>query len=231
MKMYFYIAALAAVCTLSLIGCKTEKNEREKNDVRAQTEKIVRNKTDYGKTAVDLGLPSGLKWAACNVGASSPEEAGLYFAWGETTGYSLDAGHVFDKTNYKAAGIGKDLTLEQDAAHVNLGGNWRMPTKAEFEELIEQTEQKWTDDYEGTGMAGCIFKSKTNDNAIFLPACGNFKNSSSVSIFGGFGYYWTSTYHSENGAWLIRSGDRKLGTYDNVRFYGRSIRGVTQNNT
>ena len=100
---------------------------------------------------VDLGLPSGLKWATCNVGASKPQDYGLYFAWGETTGFTADQvpgvrAFTYDVYNAgPAASISTDLTLEQDAAHVNLGGNWRMPTKAEFQELLDNCDVVWTD--------------------------------------------------------------------------------------
>lgn len=97
-----------------------------------------------GVTFVDLGLPSGLLWATCNVGASSPEQAGLYFAWGETTGYTAEqvarGERLFFQGTYGARYIEDNLTLEQDAAHVNLGGDWRMPTKAEFQELIDNCD-------------------------------------------------------------------------------------------
>ena len=90
-----------------------------------------------GHEFVDLGLPSGTLWATCNVGATSPEQAGLYFAWGETVGYTAEqvksGERVFDKVSYKARDILKNLTLEQDVAHVNLGGNWRMPTQKELQ--------------------------------------------------------------------------------------------------
>ena len=100
---------------------------------------------------VDLGLPSGTLWATCNVGATSPEQAGLYFVWGETTGYTAEqvasGVRAFKSGSYKAASISADLTLEQDAAHVNLGGDWRMPTKDEWRELIDNCNVVWTDDY------------------------------------------------------------------------------------
>lgn len=132
--------------------------------------------THNGYEYVDLGLPSGLKWATCNVGASSPEEYGLYFAWGETTGYTaaqVKAGErVFSSMVYKAgsaASISTDLTLEQDAARTNLGGNWRMPTRAEIKELINNCDTIWTDDYNGTGVAGQLLTSKVNGNSMFFP--------------------------------------------------------------
>ena len=125
-----------------------------------------------GHEYVDLGLPSGLKWAKCNVGATSPEEYGLYFAWGETTGYTgeqVPGVRAFDFASYTALGISANLTLEQDAAHANLGGNWRMPTQAECQELFDNCNVVWTDDYNGTGVAGMMFTSKVNGNSVFFP--------------------------------------------------------------
>ena len=138
-----------------------------------------------GHEFVDLGLPSGVKWATCNVGANSPEEYGLYFAWGETTGYTANdvtsGVRAFTQDEYNAgpaASISANLTLEQDAAHVNMGGNWRMPTKDECQELINNCNTVYTTDYNGTGVTGILFTSKTNNNSIFLPCAGAYSNSS-----------------------------------------------------
>ena len=180
------------------------------------------------KTAVDLGLPSGLKWAAGNVGATSPEDPGLYFAWGETTGYAKDAGHMFDNANYTASSISTNLSLEQDAAHVNLGGNWRMPTKTEFEELINNTTRTWTSNYNGTGVKGYIVTSKTNGKSIFFPAAGYFRGSSSVSDFGSGGYYWSSTWYSSSNAYHLYFDSSSFNTGSSSRYYGYSVRGVCE---
>ena len=149
-----------------------------------------------GYEYVDLGLPSGLKWATCNVGATLPEQVGLYFAWGETTGYTADnvisKVHSFDDASYTASDISTDLTLEQDAAHVNLGGNWRMPTQAECRELIDYCNKVWTDDYNGTGIAGLVFTSKVNGNSVFFPAAG-YGYYSSIYNVGSLGRYWSAS--------------------------------------
>lgn len=180
------------------------------------------------KTSVDLGLPSGLKWAAGNVGASSPEDPGLYFAWGETTGYAKDAGHTFDEANYTASSISTNLSLEQDAAHVNLGGNWRMPTREEFNELKNNTTQTWTTDYNGTGVTGYIVTSKTNGKSIFFPAAGYFNYSSSINNFGSSGYYWSSNWRSSSLAYGLFFSSISFGTDFELRYYGFSVRGVCE---
>ena len=191
--------------------------------------------THNGYEYVDLGLPSGLKWATCNVGASSPEEYGLYFAWGETTGYTANdvtsGVREFTKNKYNAgpaASISADLTLEQDAAHVNLGGNWRMPTKAEYQELLDNCNVVWTDDYNGTGVKGRIFTSKVNGNSVFFPAAG-FCKRSSVGSVGSNGELRLASWDSPSKVWhfLFDSGGQRVG-YDYYRYFGCSVRGVCE---
>ena len=135
-----------------------------------------------GHEYVEIG---GLKWATMNIGASQPSDYGLYFAWGETTGYTTNdvtsGVRSFTQDEYNAgpaASISADLTLEQDAAHVNMGGNWRMPTKDECQELINNCNTVYTTDYNGTGVTGILFTSKANNNSIFLPCAGIYSNSS-----------------------------------------------------
>ena len=109
---------------------------------------------------VDLGLPSGLKWASCNVGASAPEDYGDYYAWGETEA----------KKESKIIDIGINISgTKYDVAHVKWGGTWRMPTKADFEELIDNCEWEWTTRNE---VNGCKVISKKNGESIFIPAPG-----------------------------------------------------------
>lgn len=166
--------------------------------------------TEVGHTWVDLGLPSGLKWATCNVGATSPEEFGDYFAWGETVpkseysweSYEFFAGfkqysniEMFNKynTNSKHGMVDNKTTLElsDDAAHVNWGGKWRMPTKAEQDELRNNCD--WTQ-ISLNGVKGYDVKGP-NGNRIFFPAAGsyNYFYSASVSGLGSFGTYWSGS--------------------------------------
>ena len=137
---------------------------------------------------VDMG-EAGI-WATCNVGANKPEERGLYFAWGETKGYPDASGDKkFSWEDYKFGTSESDLTkynstdelttleLEDDAAHVNMGGNWRMPTKDEVQKLIELCNTEWTTNYEGTGIKGRIFKLKTDESKqLFFPVAGRCDN-------------------------------------------------------
>ena len=180
-------------------------------------------------TPVDLGL--SVKWAAGNVGAKNPEDYGLYFAWGETTGYTAEqvtsGVRAFDQASYNASAISGNLTLEQDAAHVNLGGNWRMPTSAEYRELLDNCNVVWTDDYNGTGVKGRIFSSRVNGNSVFFPAAGGCGNSS-VGDVGVYGNYWATGWYSFYDAWgLYFVAGRQFVGYTQ-RYIGHSVRGVCE---
>ena len=185
--------------------------------------------THNGHEYVDLGLPSGILWATCNVGATSPEQTGLYFAFGETMGYSAEqvkkGERSFDSASYTAPFVSDNLTLEQDAARANLGGNWQMPTKAEYQELIDNCDAVWTDDYNGTRVAGLVFTSKVNGNSVFFPAAGYCDNSY-VDDVGSYGYYWSASWYSSSDTWYLDfgSGSHSLDSYN--RYFGQSVRGV-----
>ena len=183
---------------------------------------------------VDLGLPSGLKWATCNVGATSPEHAGLYFAWGETTGYTgeqVKSGvRAFSKDVYNsgpAASISTDLMLEQDAVRANLGGNWRMPNKDDYQELFDNCNVTWVSNYKEKGVAGRLFISNINGNMLFFPAAGT-GNNSSVNNIGSTGYYWSASWYSATSAYQLtfNCGEQSINYYH--RYYGRPVRGVCE---
>lgn len=128
-------------------------------------------KIDKEYEFVDLGLPSGLLWATCNLGAEKPWEYGDFFAWGETK--SQQKG--FFKETYKwKDGYDKwphRLSMKYDAAHQIMKGDWTMPWKRDFIELIIFTTHEWITDYQGTGVNGHLFTGK-NGNELFFPACG-----------------------------------------------------------
>ena len=206
----------------------------EDNSVRY----LLENTFENGYEWVDLGLPSGLKWATCNVGATSPEQTGLYFAWGETTGYTaeqVESGvrDFFDHsyTLGPAASISTDLTLEQDAAHVNMGGKWRMPTKEECKELIDNCNVTWNTDYNGTGVPGYVFASNVNTNSVFLPAAG-FCSGVMAYCVGYDEYYWSASWYSSDNAWFIFSNEyeniKVSGVRYDYRYKGFSVRGVCE---
>ena len=179
--------------------------------------------------AVDLGL--SIKWAAGNIGAMKPEDYGLYFAWGETTGFTADqvenGERVFDEASYTASAISTDLTLEQDAARANLGGNWRMPTKDECQELLDNCDVTWTNDYNGTGVKGRIFTSRVNGNSVFLPAAGEYYDSSE-NWGGEIGSYWSASWSSPYFVSLLNFDSGSQGLSSRDRCYGCSVRGVCE---
>lgn len=192
--------------------------------------------THNGHEFVDLGLPSGTLWATCNVGATSPEQAGLYFAWGETTGYTAEqvenGERAFDDKSYKAKDISTNLTLEQDAAHVHMGGKWRMPTKTDFQELIGNTVCVSIDNFLDTEVNGMMFLSLIYGTYVFLPAVGGCSNGNRKAVREG-GYYNSSTYPSSWKFWEKSKNAVGLGFVEgavdiafNSRFAGIPIRGV-----
>ena len=182
---------------------------------------------------VDLGLPSGTKWATCNVGATSPEEYGDYYAWGETTTketYSWDTykhgdGETFSK--YNATDGLTTLEAADDAAVANWGGSWRMPTDVEWTELRENCDWIWTVDYNGTGIAGRIVASKTNGNSIFLPAAG-FRIDDGLYLAGSYGGYWSSSLGAggPNSACRAYFDSDDVNRESDIRRFGQSVRPV-----
>ena len=190
--------------------------------------------THNGYEYVDLGLPSGLKWATCNIGITSPEQTGLYFAWGETIGYTANqvtnGERLFTKDVYNAgpaAFINTDLTLEQDAAHAYMGGKWRMPTNAECQELLDNCSVVWTDNYNGTGVTGRVFTSKVNGKSVFFPAAG-VCNGSSVKGVGSNGIYWSASWRSSSYARTLFFHSGGQYTSDGGRIYGYPVRAVCE---
>lgn len=197
------------------------------------------DKDDSQYEAVDLGLPSGLKWASFNVGATAPEEYGDYYAWGEVTtkdkfsyaNYehlkvvtSKDA-DGFDFEEQVWADLGEISATEYDVAHQKWGGSWRMPTLDEFEELCKCCTWKWgamntVNGYKVTGA---------NGNWIFLPAAGNREDRYFTA---NIGCYWSSTLNRHN---PINGNASQLFFYNglivqeySLRHMGRSVRPVTE---
>ena len=171
-------------------------------------------------TAVDLGLPSGKKWANRNVNAGSETGIGNYFEWGETTAY--------DNNNSYSGNNPTTLPLSNDAAYANWGSNWRMPTKAEYDELLNETYTTWTwyNDYNNTGVGGYLVTSKTNGNSIFLPKTGYMRDGSLTRQHRGD--YWSSTINGSdnNEAYALGLGSGDKGTYNFSRSYGFPVRPV-----
>ena len=196
---------------------------------------------ENGHTWVNLGLPSGIKWASCNVGAEKPEDYGNYYAWGEILpkeDYSLAtykyANGAYDKltkycnnASYGDNGFTDNKTTlepEDDAAHMNWGGSWRMPTDAEWNELYANCIWTWTTQ---NGVNGYQVTSKTNSNSIFLPAAG-YRLGTRLRRVGVYGYYWSSSLYEGDPyyAWYLLFYSDYVDRDDYYRSSGQSVRPV-----
>lgn len=209
-------------------------------EVTVKETATIPNGHDY----VDLGLPSGLKWASMNVGATKPEGYGEYFAWGETepksdynwSTYKWCNGYYNKLTKYCTQSSFWDssnpmdnktvLDPEDDAAHVNWGGSWRMPTDAEWTELLENCTWTWTTQ---NGVDGRLVKSKTNSNSIFLPAAG-YRLATYLYTVGSYGRYWSSSLYTDRPyyAYYVYFYSRNVFRDNLDRYYGFSVRPVTE---
>ena len=222
--------------------------------------------------AIDLGLPSGTLWADRNIGASSPEDPGLYFQWGDTQGYTAEqVGEgeglkAFDWDDYKFSIDGSStnfskynasdsktvLDPEDDAAHVNIGGNWRMPTFDECKELFMNTDVYLvqTDDKEIHGTESQndesgyliqwdekpilstfkgikLYKKDDKQTYLFVPASGGV-NQSAVGDVGAYGSLWSASLYSQNigEAWNPGFFDELADIISGHRYFGCPVRGV-----
>lgn len=223
-----------------------------------------KDKAPSAAKAVDLGLPSGLKWANMNIGATSETGFGDYFAWGETApkktyiwqSYLLCNGSSSSMTKYCTSTSYGELVdhktvleRDNDAASVNWGGKWRMPTDDEFDELIENCYLVCTTNYNNSGISGTIlYKAKSNsdkgviidseetpssayslsDTHIFMPAAGRYEDHG-YSGDGTYGFYWTSSVYIEKcyGAWRQPFGiDGVVRMKFQSRCYGFTVRAV-----
>lgn len=195
--------------------------------------------TEVSNEAVDLGLPSKTLWAPINLGATSAVDPGLYFQWGDTNGYTRNSGHLFTKDTYKFGdetvstskynATDKKATLdeEDDAASINWGEDWSMPSQKQCQELISNCYFLWTTNYNGTGISGYIvYKAKDtadkgklensilsasvkgsyslNDTHIFLPVTGYFSDDNKSIIHEEDGFYWANSIYNEDYAQAVR---------------------------
>lgn len=204
---------------------------------------IIKGANDNGHPYVDLGLPSGLKWAKYNVGATSETQYGKFFQWGETEQHNT--GIPYDWANYKyynstSGTVTKykydenpdykaTLELGDDAARANMGGDWRMPRQADFKELITYTDNKWIDDFDGNGTKGYKFTSKKDtSNYIFIRASNLYDDISTYTQDTSYGV-WSSSLNTTNprNAWTLDFNSRFISAErDYERWDGFVVRGV-----
>lgn len=190
------------------------KNTQLKSSISLKPTGIIN-----GHEYVDLGL--SVKWATCNVGASSPSDYGSYFAWGETSTKSEYTSENYVTYKKSMSDIAGDSRY--DAVRANWGGTWRLPTKVEIEELVNRCKTKWTtyNGHKGRLVTG------SNGNSIFIPAAG-WRDGSSLEYEGDFGNYWSSTPYDALGAYSLYfdgSGFRRDWFY---RDYGHAVRPVSE---
>lgn len=227
MKKIFY-ALMTSVIALCGTGCSSSEES-----VSGQLE---------GHNYVDLGLPSGTLWATCNLGATQPEENGAYYAWGETTPKS-----EFEWTNYKYGngeaesrikmtkycshekkGVVDNIQLldsTDDAASVSWNGKWRIPTKEEWEELLDGCTWEWVKNYKGSGLDMKKGTSKSNGKTILFPFSGYYNG---TAFFNNSSAFWSSTQKADNGlyAYFVRMLTHNQNMNNGHRKQGMTIRAV-----
>ena len=210
--------------------------------------KLVSDGKERGFDYVDLGLPSGTMWATCNVGATKPEDPGLLFQFGRVNGYKYgDANHKF-RTNAqnledgatseyipitsssKTYKVNDILDLADDAAHVNMGGKWKMPTQMQYSEMFNNTTHTVIKDLKNKQkVIGMLFTSKINNKRLFVPFAGYWYNGSFAAA-GSSADVWSSQVHPSyvNSAYILycySSGNAgiNISYYRSIAF---SVRGV-----
>ena len=236
---------LVVALPLVFVSCKDDKDEPD-----------VPDNHEY----VDLGLPSGTLWATCNVGADNPEESGYFFAWGETEPKDVydwpyykwghwvvdtisDHSHIiveetwfkyyFRNWNNNSHDVGDGKTVldpEDDAAYVNWGSKWCMPTLEQFQELLSKCDWQWT---ERNGVNGQLVTGP-NGKSIFFPAAGGRTNRPYND--GKHGYYWSRTLCSrdklnlesagQSFAYILSFNDWRSEVWYDIRYDGQSVRAV-----
>ena len=213
---------------------------------------VKKQQQEVPAEAVDLELPSGTLWAAFNVGATKPEEYGLYFAWGETQGYRGNEPHFFGWSNYKWCNGGYNkltkycskaeygvvdnkttLDLADDAARANWGAPWVMPTDEQIRELQKNCKTEWT---EKNGVSGMLYTSKLNGKSVFFPAAGIRWENEIDWVGSGSWFFWSSTVsviEPYKAGDLSRDNYIYYGAsyiYTSSRYFGRSVRPVISSN-
>lgn len=253
-KKVISVSVLMAVCVNCSFICSCSKDDTEEQN---PLENSGGNSSDLtgetnGHKWVNLGLPSGTLWATCNVGASAPEEYGIYFAWGETDGYDsgkTDCKTDFSWTTYKYSNGSSNLLTKycptgssgfngytdsntelqagDDAASENWGGSWQTPSLAQAQELLNGDYTIVTLAAQN-GVTGRLVTSKSNGKSIFLPAAGSY-HGTSLDEVGSCGHYWLRSLYTgyPGSACSLYFGAYAVTTNNYYyRYIGRSVRPV-----
>ena len=204
--------------------------------------------TENGFEYVDLGLPSKIMWATCNVGADKLEDPGLLFQFGRVDGYRYndrnnkfrikeqnkqDTGseYIPQTTSGKIYNVGEILDLKDDAAHVNMGGKWKMPTQPQYQDMFNNTIH---DVVTINGIKGMMFTSIINGCQLFIPFGGWWFSGKYYNV-GQYAFVWSSqvldSYIRSAYSLYCNSGGPTLAgaisaNYFDFRSYGFSVRGV-----
>lgn len=220
-----FTKALAAIMLMMVLACATSCKKTDDPNNGGNNNGGNGGGSDH--TWVDLDLPSGTLWATCNVGASSPEDYGDYFAWGETTPktiYNWDTYKYYNGSSLTKYSGNDGLTVLQasdDAATANWGSGWCTPTKEQWEELYNNTSHTWTTQ---NGVNGELFTASYG-RSLFLPAAGCVAE---LYDAGSTGYYWSSSLDTDEqvDAWSFYFDSS--GSYVGLtfRFYGHAVRPV-----
>ena len=230
---------LLVAVTAGLAFASCQKDDNNSNGGSTNSGSTTGGDTE-NEEWVDLGLPSGLLWASCNVGATVPEEYGDYYAWGETETKSdfdwntyMHCNGDYDQltkycnsSSYGYNGFTDNLTTldaMDDAAAQKLGSGARIPTRAEWQELINNTTAEWT---QMNGVNGRKFTA-SNGKSLFLPAAG-YRGGSELDDAGSDGDYWSSSLIADGPylAWYFYFNSDDQSMDGNGRYYGFSVRPV-----
>ena len=171
---------------------------------------------NLGHEYVDFGLPSGTLWATCNVGAENPWDCGDYFAWGETK-----TKEVYGRETYIFQESPSTLDADHDAATANWGSEWRMPTQAEFQELKDNCQWEWVEDYNGKGINGYVVYHNDPNTRLFFPAagyyCDMYDRGDVCSAVSHQGHYWSSSVYNDHTAYQLHL--RSDGVHPNYMYH------------
>lgn len=249
MKKFSLIATAVclALSSISFISCEKEDKDAISIDVVQKGTQKIQGIDGKEYEVVDLGFPSKILWATCNIGATSPEKYGDYFAWGE-----IQSKAKYDWTTYNHCN-GSKLTIKKyykvdenygstdgklaldsidDAATQLMGEKWNMPLRRDFSDLISRCDWKYC---KLNGVWGCLFTSKENGNSLFLPHAGLMDVTMDVPEHlhtGSYGYYWSADLYDTQDAYTLYF-DRKSNPVHKQyqsREIGLPIRPVTYKN-